>query len=83
MTTETKIEKLRAERDVHIEKARKHTDAAKELEGKITDLENTSIIGMVRQSGLTPAELLELIELFKESPVKAVNERTTSEDEDE
>lgn len=76
MKTDNKIEKLKAERDSHLAKAQRHSDAAKELELKITDLENTSIIGMVRESGLTPAELAELISLLKDDPAKTINERT-------
>ena len=37
---------------------------------------------MVRESGLTPAELAELISLLKDNPAKAVNERT-KDDENE
>ena len=82
MNIENKIQKMKSERDFHLEKAKKHNEAAKELEGKITDLENTSIVGIVRESGLTPAELAELISLLKDTPAKAVNERT-KDDENE
>lgn len=76
MKTDNKIEKLKAERDSHLAKAQRHSEAAKELDDKITNLENTSIIGMVRESGLTPAELAELISLLKDDPAKTINERT-------
>lgn len=81
MNTENKITKYKAEHSVLLAKAKKYADAAKELELKITDLENTSIIGMVRESGLTPAELAELISLLKDDPAKTINERTNG-DED-
>lgn len=82
MNIENKIQKMKSERDLHLEKAKKHNEAAKELNQKITDLENTSIIGMVRENGLTPAELAELISLLKDNPAKAVSERT-KDDENE
>lgn len=76
MKTDNKIEKLKAERDSHLAKAQRHSETAKELDDKITNLENTSIIGMVRESGLAPAELAELISLLKDDPAKTINERT-------
>lgn len=82
MNIENKIAKITAERDECRAKSKKYADRAKELEGKITDLENTSIVGIVRESGLTPAELAELISLLKDNPAKAVNERT-KDDENE
>lgn len=76
MNIENKIAKITAERDDCRAKSKKYADRAKELDEKLIDLENTSIIGMVRESGLTPAELAELISLLKDNPAKAVNERT-------
>ncbi len=76
MNIENKIAKITAERDESRAKSKKYADRAKELDEKLLDLENTSIVGMVRESGLTPAELAELISLLKDNPAKAVNERT-------
>ncbi len=82
MNIESKIAKITAERDESRAKSKKYADRAKELDEKLLDLENTSIVGMVRESGLTPAELAELISLLKDNPAKAVNERT-KDDENE
>ncbi len=75
MNIESKIAKITAERDESRAKSKKYADRAKELDEKLLDLENTSIVGIVRESGLTPAELAELISLLKDNPAKAVNEK--------
>lgn len=82
MNIESKIAKITEERDECRAISKKYADRAKELDEKLLDLENTSIVGMVRESGLTPAELAELISLLKDNPAKAVNERT-KDDENE
>ena len=74
MNIESKIAKITAERDECRAKSKKYADRAKELDEKL--------LGMVRESGLTPAELAELISLLKDNPAKAVNERT-KDDENE
>ena len=40
----------------------------KELEKQIRELENTDIVGMVREQGLTPEQLAELLRSLQNAP---------------
>ncbi len=68
-----KIQKLCAERAKNEEKAAELLARNKKIDEEITALENTDIIGMVRESGLTPDMLAELIQRMKENPVSALS----------
>ncbi len=67
-----KIQKLRAERVKNDEKVAELLARNKEIDDEITELENTDIIGIVRESGLTPDELVELIQRMKSDPASAL-----------
>ncbi len=67
-----RIQKLRVERAKNDEKVAEILARNKEIDAEITALENTDIIGMVRESGLTPDMLAELIQRMKENPVSAL-----------
>ena len=47
-----------------------------EIDRQIIELENTDIIGMVRESGLTPDMLAALIQSIKQNPASINSERT-------
>ncbi len=67
-----KIQKLRVERSKNDEKVAELLARNKEIDDEITELENTEIIGIVRESGLTPDELVELIQRMKSNPASAL-----------
>ncbi len=74
-----KIQKLRAERAKNDEKVAELLARNKEIDDEITELENTDIIGIVRESGLTPDELAELIQKIKKNPVSALSKEEQNE----
>ncbi len=57
-----KIEKLKTERAKNVEKIAGFQTRNKEIDGLIVELENTDIIGLVREAGLSPDMLVELIQ---------------------
>ncbi len=67
-----KIQKLRAERVKNDGKVAELLARNKEIDDEITELENTDIIGIVRESGLTPDELVELIQKMKSNPASVL-----------
>ena len=64
-----KIEKLRAERNKLAERAASLNARLEALDEKILELENTDIVGIVRESGVTPEQLAKLTEMLKSNPV--------------
>lgn len=52
-----KIQKLRAEQKKNTDKIDSLKARNKELERKIIEIENTDIIGLVRESSMTPEQL--------------------------
>lgn len=56
-----KIEKLKAERSKNAEKISALQERNRKLNEQITKLENTDIVGMVREIGMTPEQLAELL----------------------
>lgn len=56
-----KIEKLKAERAKNTEKIGTMQERNRKLSEQITKLENTDIVGMVRELGMTPEQLAELL----------------------
>lgn len=56
-----KIEKLKAERSKNAEKISTLQERNRKLNEQITKLENTDIVGMVREIGMTPEQLAELL----------------------
>ena len=66
-----KIEKLKTERAKNVERITGYQARNKEIDGLIIELENTDIIGIVRDSGITPEMLSELIQSMKKKPTAA------------
>ena len=56
-----KIEKLKAERAKNIEKIGTLQERNRKLSDQIVKLENTDIVGMVREHDMTPEQLFELL----------------------
>jgi septal ring factor EnvC (AmiA/AmiB activator) len=75
-----KIRKIETE----LEKARKKIselqDHVRELEQQKTELENTDIVGLVRDAGMQPQELAALIQAYYEKAGSSVQEDTKNED---
>ena len=59
-----RIEKLKAERDKLYEKSVAYQARIKAIDEQILKLENTDIVGMVRENGLTIDELARLMALM-------------------
>ena len=57
-----KITKLQAERGKNVEKITTHQTSNREIDGQITELENIDIVGIVRDNGITPEMLAEIIQ---------------------
>ena len=71
-----KITKLKSEREKNDRKIAALKERNKRIDERITELENTDIIGMVREHELTPDMLYELILEMKTHPVPKVHEET-------
>ena len=67
-----RIEKLKAERDSIAEKVEKLTTRLKALDEQIIKLENTDIVGIVRENGLSIDQLAALMALLDKNPTAAV-----------
>ena len=68
-----KVMKLRAERRKNDEKIADLQARNKEIDGLIIEIENTDIIGLVRENALTPDMLAELIRSMKKDPSPVVS----------
>ena len=66
-----KVVKLREEREKNVAKIASLQARNKKIEADIISIENTDIIGMVREVGLTPDMLFELIKASRKNPVPA------------
>ena len=66
-----KIQNLRAEQEKNNEKIRKLQDRNAELKEQIRELENTDIVGIVRDTGITPEELAALLQTLKQEKKEA------------
>ena len=75
-----RVEKLKTEHAKNAKKISSLQARNKKIEELVTELENTDIIGIVRENNLTPDELAELIEMLKKNPVP---ESTYEEEVDE
>lgn len=80
-----RLEKLRLERDKLAEKLAVLTARLKALDEQILKLENTDIIGIVRENGLTIEQLAELMSMLEQKPTAPLPDeyRKTEEIEDE
>lgn len=70
-----KIQKLKSEREKNDQKIAALREKNKSISEKITELENTDIIGMVREYELTPEMLYELILEMKTRPIPRMREK--------
>lgn len=66
-----KLQKLHGELEKNTEKIRKLQSRNAELKQQIQELENIDIIGMVRECGLTPENLADLLAKIQASPKAA------------
>ena len=82
-----RIEKLKTERDSIAEKVEKLTARLKALDEQIIKLENTDIVGIVRENGLSIDQLAALMALLDKNPTAAapttLNEMEEKEDDEE
>ena len=60
-----KINKLKAEKEKNLRKIFDLTTRNEEIDAQVMELENTDIIGMVRDYGVTPEALAELLRTLK------------------
>ena len=74
-----KVAKLKEEREKNCEKIAALQARIKKIEVSITEIENTDIIGMVRDFDLSPDQLMELLRAMKKTPVPNITERTEDE----
>ncbi len=70
----SKIENLKTERASNLTKIAKLQARNRELDSKILELENTSIIGMVRECSLTPDKLAEFLQAMKDGRLPVIEE---------
>ena len=66
-----KVVKLREEREKNMKKIASLQARNKKIDADIISIENTDIIGMVREYGLSPDMLFELIKTTKKNPIGA------------
>ena len=64
-----KVIKLKEERDKNCEKISSLQARNRKIDATITEIENTDIIGMVRDFELTPDALMELLRAMKKTPL--------------
>ena len=78
-----RIEKLKAERDKIARKIESLTARLNALDEQITKLENTDIIGIVRDNGLSIDQLSELMQLLDKNPTAPIPTTFTETEEKE
>lgn len=78
----SKVIKLKEERRKNCDKIASLQARNKKIDEDIISIENTDIIGMVRENGLSPDMLFELIKAMKKDPM-AVPSFNSEEMEDE
>ena len=76
-----KIQKLKSEKEKLLAKKASIEARCDEIDTQVTELENLDIIGTVREMGITPEQLAELLKKLMEKPVSA--EKTEDIDETE
>ena len=63
-----KIQKLKSEKEKLLAKKASIEERCNEIDAQITELENLDIIGTVREIGITPDQLAELLKKLMETP---------------
>ncbi len=76
-----KVVKLKEEREKNCSKIASLQARNKKIDADILSIENTDIIGMVREYGFSPDELMELIKAAKKNPIPAPADSDETEDE--
>ena len=74
-----KVVKLKDVREKNNEKIASLQARNKKIDVMITEIENTDIVGMVRDFELSPDQLMELLRAMKKTPVPNITERTEDE----
>lgn len=64
-----KVVKLREEREKNVAKIASLQARNKKIDADIVSIENTDILGMVHEYGLSPDMLLEIIKASKKTPI--------------
>ena len=75
------IPKLKAEKEKLLAKRASIDARCDEIDAQITELENLDIVGTVREMGITPDQLADLLKKLMESPV--LSEKTEDQNETE
>lgn len=68
-----KIEKLQAEREKNCNKISALQARNREIDEAVRSLENADIVGLVREQGLTPEQLAELLASLRKAPLPVKN----------
>jgi len=76
-----KVIKLKDEREKNCSKIASLQARNKKIDADILSIENTDIIGMVREYGFSPDELMELIKASKKNPIPAPADSDETEDD--
>ena len=76
-----KVTKLKEEREKNCSKIASLQARNKKIDADILSIENTDIIGTVREYGFSPDELMELIKAAKKNPIPAPADSDETEDE--
>ena len=76
-----KIGKLKAEKEKNLRKIAELTARNETIDAQVMELENTDIIGLVRENNITPEMLAELIRAALKNPVPAVEMEVANETE--
>ena len=75
-----KAAKLREEREKNREKIAALQARNKKIDAEITAIENTDILGMVHEYGLSPDQLAELLQAMKHEPLPALGDAAEKEE---
>ena len=66
-----KIQKLKTEKEKLLAKKASIEERCNEIDAQVMELENLDIIGTVREMGITPDQLAELLKKLMETPISA------------
>lgn len=66
-----KIQKLKSEKEKLLAKKASIEERCDEIDAQVMELENLDIIGTVREMGITPDQLAELLKKLMETPISA------------
>ena len=76
-----RVAKLREEREKNVEKIASLQARNKKIDAEIIKIENSDILGMVHEFGLSPDALYELILAAKKNPLPVSNPINETEEE--